>query len=161
MVDHLVLMGSINFSVWEHYVRPQRPRKTVSLEERWLEALMTPDLELKGDLAELEELQTRVEEWREAVSLLPPTEDVLKAPAIGLPPAGEDFWKGRALPEDFFGPVGEPSQPAPLLRRLGEIPNWRGESLLRDSLEPVYEAASRYALEYVFGRKPEPRVRRG
>jgi hypothetical protein len=38
-------------------------------------------------------------------------------------------------------------------RRVGEIPNWRGERMLRDSLEPVYAAASRCALEYVFGRK--------
>jgi hypothetical protein len=30
--------------------------------------------------------------------------------------------------------------------------------MLRDTLEPVYEAASRYALEFVFGRKPEPRT---
>jgi hypothetical protein len=161
MVDHLVLMGSINSSVWEHYVRPQRPRKTVPVDERWLEALMTPDLELKGESAELQELQTRVEEWREAVSLLPPTEDVLKAPAIGLPPAGEGFWKGRALPEDFVGPVEAPREPALILRRLGEIPGWRGESRLNDTIEPVYQAASRYALEYVFGQKPEPRVRRG
>jgi hypothetical protein len=64
------------------------------------------------------------------------------------------------VPEDFLGPVEAPLNPALILRRVGEIPNWHGEHMLRDSLEPVYEAASRYALEYVFGRKPETRPRR-
>ena len=41
------------------------------------------------------------------------------------------------------------------------VPRWRRLSsprtgrILRDSLEPVYEATSRYALEHIFGRKPE------
>jgi hypothetical protein len=42
----------------------------------------------------------------------------------------------------------------------GELPDWRGERPLRDILAPVYDAASRYALERVFGRKAEPRLRR-
>jgi hypothetical protein len=36
---------------------------------------------------------------------------------------------------------------------VGEVPRWRGEHPLRESLLPVYEAASRCALEHVFGRE--------
>lgn len=154
MVDHLVLMASINSSVWEYYTRIRRRGTAVPVDKHWVEALMTPDLELKGELAELLDLQTRIDEWRDTVSLHPPTEDVMNAPAIGLPPTGEDFWRGRELPEDFVGSVEAPMHPALILRRAGEIAQWRGESMLYDTLTPVYEAASRYALEYVFGRKP-------
>jgi hypothetical protein len=45
-----------------------------------------------------------------------------------------------------------------ILRRVGEWSGWRGERMLRDSLEPVYDTASRYVLEHVFGRKAEARV---
>jgi hypothetical protein len=45
-----------------------------------------------------------------------------------------------------------PRTPAKILDRVGEFPNWRGERPLRDFLIPVYESASRYALQYVFGR---------
>jgi hypothetical protein len=57
------------------------------------------------------------------------------------------------LTNDFLGSVEAPLNPALILRRAGELPNWRGARMLRDSLAPVYEAASRCALEYVFGRK--------
>jgi hypothetical protein len=70
-----------------------------------------------------------------------------------LPPDDEDFWAGRKLPRDFAGPVEAPATPGPIFERVGELPDWRGERKLRDTLEPVYDAASRYALENVFGRK--------
>jgi hypothetical protein len=70
-----------------------------------------------------------------------------------LPSKGQDFWAGGELPSDFLGPVEKPPNPGLILHRMGELPGWCGERMLRDSLAPVYEAASRYALEYVFGRK--------
>jgi VanZ family protein len=50
-------------------------------------------------------------------------------------------------------PNDVPSRPGAILERLGEFPNWRGKRSLRDSLARVHEAASRYALEYVFGHQ--------
>jgi hypothetical protein len=157
MVDHLVTMAEINDSMWEHFPRDQRRRKPVHLHERWLETLLTPDLELKGVVPELIALQGQTDAWRDAVFVRPPIEDVYPAPAISLPTNGEDFWKGPELPDDFVGPVETPLDPGLVLRRVGEIPSWRGDRMLRDSLEPVYEAASRYALEYVFDRKQQAR----
>lgn len=151
LVDHLVWMGHINDSVWEHYLRPRR-RKTASLHERWVETLMTPDLELTGEDAEVLELCRQIDAWSDAVFRLRP-EYEHEATTISLPPEGKDFWAGRELPLDFLGPVEAPLNPALILRRVGELPGWQGERMLRDSLEPVYHAASRYAQEYVFGQK--------
>ena len=78
-----------------------------------------------------------------------------RTPAIGLPRKGEDFWAGSKLPQDFLGPVEAPASNGSILERVGELPDWRGQRPLRESLEPVYEAASRYALEHVLGRKPQ------
>jgi len=50
--------------------------------------------------------------------------------------------------------VEAPANPGPIFERVGELPHWRGEPPLRETLAPVYEAASRYALEHVFGCKP-------
>jgi hypothetical protein len=46
-----------------------------------------------------------------------------------------------------------PQQPAPLIRRLGSLPFWRGEEPLLDSLEPVYAAASAAAIEVLVPKK--------
>jgi hypothetical protein len=62
-VDHLVWMGHIGGSVWEHHAHPRR-RKPVSLPHRWAETLMTPRMELKGTGPELLELARQIEVWR-------------------------------------------------------------------------------------------------
>jgi hypothetical protein len=129
------------------------------LHERWADALLLPGTEIRGSGQELVEFAVELARWREPLFRLPKLELGDGAPAISLPPESEDFWEGPELPADFLGPVEAPLNPALILRRVGELPGWRGERMLRDSLEPVYEAASRYALEYVFGRKPEPRPR--
>jgi len=79
LVDRLVWMGHINYSVGEYYRQGRRRRKPVHIHERWVETLMTPDLELKGEVPELIELQTQTEEWRDAVFLRPRIEDVVNA----------------------------------------------------------------------------------
>jgi hypothetical protein len=151
-VSHLVQMAGIYESVWKYYPHSRR-RKAVPIDERWVETLLIPDLELKGELEELIDLQTRAEEWREAVFLEPAIEDVLTAPAIAMASGGEEFWAGSELPADFAGPIEIPSKPGMILEEVGALPSWRGERPLHESLVPVYAAASRYALERVFGRK--------
>lgn len=162
LVECLVWMGHLTYEVSRHHA-PGRRRwtwRSASVHERWVETLLTPDVELKGKDAEVIALQEQTEAWRDAVFTRPPIEEAYPSPAISLPPEGEDFWAGRQLPADFLGPVEAPPNPAIILNRVGELPGWRGERTLRDSLEPVYDAASRYALEYVFGRKAQPRPRR-
>jgi uncharacterized Zn finger protein len=64
-----------------------------------------------------------------------------EAPALALgaaPPEG--FWEGSRPEVDLaVTPPGE--SPAPLLRRLGNLPFWRGEEPLREALEPAYASA--------------------
>ena len=52
----------------------------------------------------------------------------------------ENFWEG-ARPEVDLTVPELPLRTAPLLRRLGSLPFWRGEEPLVDSLEPSYAAA--------------------
>jgi hypothetical protein len=160
LVECLVWMGYMTDDV-PRRDPPRRHRwrwRSVPIHERWLETLLTPDLELKGKDAEVLELCHQIDAWIDAIFSSRPEYEREETP-ISLPPKGEDFWVGRQLPVDFLGPVEAPPNPALILSRVGELPGWQGERPLRDSLEPVYEAASRYALEHVFGRKPVPRVR--
>jgi len=61
------------------------------------------------------------------------------------PPRGIDFWEG-VRPEVDLSVPDRPLQAAPLLRRLGNLPFWRGEQSLVESLEPAQIAASKAAL---------------
>ena len=158
-VGSIVKKAEVQHEVWETLSPVVGRRGTTSLHERWADALLLPGTEIRGSGQELVEFAVELARWREPLFRLPKLELGEGAPAISLPPESEDFWEGPELPADFLGPVEAPLNPALILRRVGELPGWRGERMLRDSLEPVYEAASRYALEYVFGRKPEPRPR--
>jgi uncharacterized Zn finger protein len=74
-------------------------------------------------------------------SLLQPVESGViekPAPAIAL---SENFWEGARPEVDLTLPEA-PLRDAPLLRRLGSLPFWRGEQSLVESLEPAYTAAS-------------------
>ena len=65
-------------------------------------------------------------------------------------PCDEYFYKGASLPDDFFGPL--PQTPnMPLLRRLGDLPFWRGEQPLAESLQETYEEAARRGRAIVTG----------
>jgi uncharacterized Zn finger protein len=77
-------------------------------------------------------------------------------PAAPIPSDPGAFWTGAGLPEDPFGEVATPAAPAPLLRRLGRFPFWRGREPLVESLVPVYEAASRLGLAVFLGERPPP-----
>ncbi|HJU29528.1 MAG TPA: SWIM zinc finger family protein [Candidatus Binataceae bacterium] len=51
----------------------------------------------------------------------------------------EVFWRGRPLPDDSYGRVALSEEPAPVARRLGSIPFWRGK---RDFLEAISDLSS-------------------
>jgi len=152
LVECLVWMGDLTAAVSRHHA-PRRWKwtaRSASVHERWIETLLTADLELKGKTDELIALQQQIEAWRDAVFIRPPIE-AYPAPPITLPGESKDFWAGRKLSEDFAGPLEAPANPGQIFERVGELSGWRGMQPLRDSLKPAYEAASRYALEHVFG----------
>ncbi|MBI3409115.1 MAG: SWIM zinc finger family protein [Planctomycetes bacterium] len=70
-----------------------------------------------------------------------------------LPSQPEEFWRGAALPEDFFGPVERPPVTAALPKRLGAFPFWRGEERFLDALEPIYRSASERGLKVHVGER--------
>ena len=84
-------------------------------------------------------------------------EEVLPSsmPARAAEPINADvnvFWTGVAAPSDATVPVVEiPREPAPLVRRLGGFPFWRGETPLLESLREIYAAASQRGLEVYVG----------
>ena len=65
--------------------------RPVHRHERWVETLLTPDVELKGKDAEVIALQEQTEAWRDAVFTRPPVEEAYPSPAISLPREGENF----------------------------------------------------------------------
>ena len=52
------------------------------------------------------------------------------------------FWSGAPMPDDIFDSVTSPASPAPLARRLGPFPFWRGDE---DFLEAVAQLCQRAA----------------
>jgi hypothetical protein len=156
-VGSIVKKAEVQHEVWE--TRPQAVgrRGKMPLHERWADALLLPGTEIRGSGQGLVDFAVEIGLWREPLFRLPKIELGDDAPAICLPPGGDGFWEAGKFPEPLECPE-TPRTPAAILERVGKFPNWRGERPLRDSLVPVYEAASRYALEYVFGRKAEPRV---
>ncbi len=61
------------------------------------------------------------------------------------------FWKGSALPPGWLGEVRVPPMQAPMLRRLGSFPFWRGNARVADTLMPVYATACERAEEVFMG----------
>ncbi len=84
-------------------------------------------------------------------------EEVVSSPMPARPaePINVDpnvFWGGVASSSDGSVPVVEiPREPAPLVRRLGGFPFWRGETPLVESLSGIYAAASQRGLEVYVG----------
>jgi uncharacterized Zn finger protein len=73
-------------------------------------------------------------------------------PAAPLPSDPAGFWHGeRGLPDDLYGEVQPPPVSGAWLRRLGAFPFWRGETSLRDSLEPMYGKAAQQGLATFLG----------
>ena len=61
------------------------------------------------------------------------------------------FWEGSELPPGWLGDVRVPPMQAPLLRRLGNFPFWRGNERFADALMPVYMSACEHAQEILMG----------
>jgi len=61
------------------------------------------------------------------------------------------FWEGSELPAGWLGEVRVPPMQAPLLRRLGNFPFWRGNERFADTLMPVYARACEFAEEVLMG----------
>jgi uncharacterized Zn finger protein len=73
-------------------------------------------------------------------------------PAAPLPSDPAKFWNGeRRLPDDLYGNVQTPPVSAAWLRRLGSFPFWRGETSLRETLEPIYATAAQQGLATFLG----------
>jgi uncharacterized Zn finger protein len=63
-----------------------------------------------------------------------------------VPP--ESYWEGARPEVDLTAGA---ATTAPLLRRLGNLPFWRGEQPLLESLEPAYAAAAATAVDLLAG----------
>ncbi len=63
------------------------------------------------------------------------------------------FWEGSELPPGWLGEVRVPPMQAPLLRRLGNFPFWRGNEQFADALMPVYARAGEFAEEVLMGAR--------
>ncbi len=154
LVGSMVKRAEQEGKVWKTLPEGVGERGTITLHERWLAALLVVGTEIQGSEQELADFGVEIDTWRKRVFRLPKLESGDNAPAISLAPGGEGFWGSRDLP----GPLKCPEVPrrsAEILDRVGPFPNWRGERPLRDFLIPVYESASRYAREYVFGGKQD------
>jgi len=65
-------------------------------------------------------------------------------------PCDEHFYKGTSLADDLFGPLPQTTN-MPLLRRLGDLPFWRGEQPLIESLQGIYEDTAKRGRAVVTG----------
>lgn len=65
----------------------------------------------------------------------------------------KQFWEGSAPEGDLFGLVEAPPRSAPILRRLGPFPFWRGEDDLVEALEPLYSAVAAIAAAALVGER--------
>lgn len=80
-------------------------------------------------------------------------------PPEPLPDNPALFWGGGALPDDVFGEVGQPPVSGAWLQRLGAFPFWRGETNLRDALQPIYAGASSRGLTVFLGEQQSDPMR--
>jgi hypothetical protein len=130
----------VQHKAWETAPEAVGRRGTMSLHQRWVEALLLPGTEIQGSGQELMDFAVEIGRWREPLFRLPKVELGDDAPAISLPPGGKGFWESGELPEPLDCPV-IPRTPAAILERVGEFPNWCGKRSLCESLTPVYQAA--------------------
>jgi hypothetical protein len=127
-------------------------RRVDSVDDLWLQTLLVPGTEIHARKRDLVGLANEIGCWRAAMHRMPKLELGDDLPEISLPPNGDRFWRGGQLPKPNQCPE-MPRRPVAILEQAGALPNWQGATPLSESLLPVYDAASRYALEHVFGRK--------
>jgi uncharacterized Zn finger protein len=73
------------------------------------------------------------------------------APVDPLAPDPSAFWRAAPLPADAVGRVNPPASPAPLAKRLGAFPLWRGEEPFLDAVARSCTAASARAMRIWLG----------
>lgn len=152
LVSTMVKKAEMQYGI---YQMPLRGRRGEWVDDLWLETLFVPGTEIHASKRDLTALANEIGCWRGFVGQMPKWEWGDNLPEISLP--GEDgFWSGGQLPEPIQCP-GMPRRAAAILEQAGPLRHWQGAIPLRESLPPAYEAASRYALEHVFGWTPEPR----
>jgi hypothetical protein len=149
LVGTMVKKAELQYQV---YQRALRGRRGESVDDLWRETLLVPGTEIHARERELTGLANEIGCWRAQVGRIAKLEWGDDLPEISLPPGGDGFWRGGPLPEPIQCPE-MPRRPAAILEQAGALPHWQGAEPLRESLPPVYEAASRYALEQVFGRE--------
>jgi uncharacterized Zn finger protein len=64
----------------------------------------------------------------------------------------ERFWRGRPLHDELYGGVQISDDAAPLARRLGNFPFWRGEIDFLESISSLSSRAAQQGLEVFLGR---------
>ncbi len=76
-----------------------------------------------------------------------------QAVAEPLPIDPSAFWAESLPPEDLIGEVQLPPVAASLVKRLGNVPFWRGEERFLDIVEPIYAAAAAGGLGVLLGER--------
>ena len=76
---------------------------------------------------------------------------VAKQPTEALPTDPASFWRGMPIAGGIIGDVAPPALPAPVLRRLGPFPFWRGEEDLLEALARSYRAATERGMQVYLG----------
>jgi uncharacterized Zn finger protein len=69
-----------------------------------------------------------------------------------VPSDPQIFWQGGQAASAGFGPVQVPSRSAGLVKRLGNIPFWRGQDRFIEWMERVYSDASPVGMDVFLGR---------
>jgi uncharacterized Zn finger protein len=73
-------------------------------------------------------------------------------PAETLPTDAASFWQGTAITGSGAGDVTPPTSPAPLAKRLGAVPFWRGEEDFLTALVQAYQTAGSRGMEVYLER---------
>ncbi len=75
-----------------------------------------------------------------------------------LPEDPDLFWRSPVMEPTGAKEVSIPRLPAPLVKRLGSFPLWRGREHFVESFERTYSAASSVGLDVYLGETGEPTV---
>jgi len=81
----------------------------------------------------------------------PAADEVAALPPEPLSPEAAAFWQGGLLPDELFGEVRLPPVSAAMLRRLGNLPFWRGSENLVEALDSIYTRAASRGLDVFTG----------
>jgi len=68
------------------------------------------------------------------------------------------FWSCAPLPDESAGGISSSPVTAPLLRRVGDFPFWRGSEPLLSALSPRYAAAAERSRELILRFTPQDRT---